>query len=124
MYQQAVGFNPGQRLLSGLNTKGNAGAFAKGQAMQAASGLNMDREQQNQQFGVQQMQQESQQRQQQSGNRAQQAQNSIQERMQQGEQANRRSVFDMGMRYDYAGLQKQRQLRLQQALLNQVARDF
>lgn len=118
----AVGFNPGSQLLSGLARK--ASPFAKGQAMQAASALNMDREQKNQEFALKQMQDESQQRQAAARNSAQQAANASQERSATGDSQARASVFDMGMGFDYASLQKRRNLNLQQALLNGMARDF
>lgn len=120
MYQQAIGFNPNS-VLSGLSKRG---PFAKGQAMQAASGLNMDREQKNQEFALKQMQDASQQRQAAARNSAQQATNASQERTRAGEMANRSSVFEMNTGFDYAGLQKRRDLNLQQALLNGMARDF
>jgi hypothetical protein len=118
----AIGFNPGSRLLSGLSRK--ASPLAKGQAMQAASALNMDREQKNQDFALKQMQDDSQQRQAASRNSAQQFANASQERMAAGAAANRSVAFDMGMGFDYAAMQKRRNLNLQQALLNGMARDF
>lgn len=120
MYQQAIGFNPNS-VLSGLSKRG---PFAKGQAMQAASGLNMDREQKNQEFALKQMQDESQQRQASARNSAQQATNASQERTRAGEMSNRAAAFDMDMGFNYAGLQKRQNLNLQQALLNGMARDF
>lgn len=124
MYSQSVGFNPGSKLLSGLSQKGSVGAYAKGQAMADAAGLGMDRESKNQQFGVQQMQQDSQLRQQGNQNKAQVAGNDSQYRMQKGGMDSRDSVFNTGMGYDYAALQKRRQTQLQQSLLNNLARDF
>jgi hypothetical protein len=124
MYEQAVGFSPSTRLLGGLTHKGDVGAYAKGQAMASASGLEMDRQQKNQQLGVQAMQQESQQRQQQSQNHAARAGNETQSRIAQGDLANRQQVFNTGMNYDYAALQKRRNLDLQQLLVNHVAREF
>ena len=124
MYSQAVGFNPSGRLLSGLSKKPDAGAFAKGKAMADASGLAMDREQKNQELGMQQMQQQSQQRQQESANSARRAGNESQERMQGAEMDNRRNTFNIGMNFDYASLRRRNQLNLQQSLLNNAARDF
>lgn len=120
MYQQAVGFSPSS-MLSGLSKRS---PFAQGQAMQAASGLGMDREKQNQEFALKQMQDDSQQRQAAARNAAQQATNASQERMRSGDLANRASTFDMGMGFDYASLQKRQQLNLQQSLLNGLAKDF
>lgn len=122
--QQAVGFGSGSRLLSGLSQKPNVSAYAKGRAMQDASGLDMDREQKNQELGVQQMNAAFQQRQQDSQNKARQSQNATDERMQAANLANRQQVFNLGMNFDYAGLQRRNQLNLQQALLNGMARDF
>lgn len=121
MYQQAVGFNPGS-LLSGLSPK--ASQFAKGQAMQAASGLNMDREQKNQDFALKQMQDDSQQRQQAARNSAQAATNASQERTQRRQMDTQRAAFDVGMQFDYDALRKRQQLQLQQTLLNGLAKDF
>jgi hypothetical protein len=118
----AIGFNPGSRLLSGLSSK--ASPMAKGLAMQDASALNMDREQKNQDLSLKQMQDESQQRLAASRNSAQKAANASQERLGAGAAQSRASVFDVGMGFDYAALQKRRSLNLQQALLNGMARDF
>jgi hypothetical protein len=121
----AGGQNPSKQLLSGLTKKtGDAGAFGKGQAMAAAAGLNMDREQKNQEFGVQQMKDDSQLRQQGNQNMAQRAGNEVDARMQKGALDSRKSVFDTGMNFDYASLRKRQQTNLQQALLNNMARDF
>jgi len=121
----ASGQNPSKQLLSGLTKKtGDAGAFGKGQAMAAAAGLNMDREQKNQEFGVQQMKDDSQLRQQGNQNMNQRAMNDVDARMQKGALDSRKSVFDTGMNFDYAALRKRRQMNLQQALLNNMARDF
>jgi hypothetical protein len=121
----AVGQNPSKQLLSGLTKKtGDAGAFGKGQAMAAAAGLNMDREQKNQEFGLQQMKDDSQLRQQGNQNMAQRAGNEVDARMQKGALASRKSVFDTSMNFDYASLRKRQQMNLQQALLNNMARDF
>lgn len=125
MYPQAVGFNPGSSLLSGLSKKGgDVGAFAKGQAMANAAGLNMDRQQQNQEMGVRQMQADSQMRQQQNQNQMRRATNGVAERVASGALASRQRVFDTGMNFDYAGLQKRQNMNLQQALLNNFARDL
>jgi hypothetical protein len=121
----AVGQNPSKQLLSGLTKKtGDAGAFGKGQAMAAAAGLNMDREKKNQEFGVQQMKEDSQLRQQGNQNMNQRALNDVDARMQKGALDSRKSVFDTGMNFDYAALRKRQQMNLQQALLNNMARDF
>ena len=119
MYGNAVGFNPSSRLLGGLSKKGSSG-----QAMAAAAGLNMDRAKQNQQLGTQQMQQQSELAQGAARNRMAALGNQSQERMQ-GEQLNhRRNLFDTQMGWQYAGLNRQRQLSMQQTLLNNLARDF
>lgn len=124
MYTQAVGFNPGSKLLSGLSKKGDVGAFAKGQAMADAAGLNMDRQKSNQDFGVEQMKQDSQLRQQGNQNMNSRALNGVQESTAKGALDSRRNVFNTGMNFDYAALQKRQQTQLQQSLLNNLARDF
>lgn len=125
MYGQSVGFNPSGSLLGGLTKKsGQVGAYGKGQAMAAAAGLNMDREQKNQDFGLQQMKDESQLRQQDSQNKAQRAGNESDARIQRGALDSRKNVFDTSMNYDYAALRKRQNMQLQQALLNNLARDF
>jgi hypothetical protein len=125
MYPQAVGFNPGSSLLSGLSKKpGDAGAFAKGQAMANAASLNMDRQQQNQEMGVRQMQADSQMRQQQNQNQTQKATNQVAERVAGGALDSRKKVFDTSMNFDYAGLRKRQNMAIQQALLNNFARDM
>lgn len=124
MYGNAVGFNPGGRLLGGLSKKGSAGQAAYGQAMAASAGLNMDRAKQNQQLGVQQMQQRSELSQGNARNRMAALGNQSQERTQQAQLDNRRSLFDTQMGWQYAGLNKQRQLAMQQTLLNNLARDI
>lgn len=120
MYAQAIGSNAGS-LLSGLRSKS---PYAKGLAMQSASELNMAREQANQKAGVQQMQTESEQRQQSNRNSAQAASNASQERTQASQLATRQSAFNIGMGFDYAALQRGQRLKLQQALINGLARDF
>lgn len=124
MYSNAVGFNPSGRLLGGLSKKGSAGQASYGQAMAAAAGLNMDRAKQNQQLGTQQMQQQSELTQGAARNRMAALGNQSQERMQGQQLDNRRNVFDTQMGWQYAGLNRQRQLSMQQTLLNNLARDF
>lgn len=124
MYRNAVGFGAGSRLLGGLSTKGAAGQSAYGQAMAAAAGLNMDRAKQNQQASVQQMQQRSDLAQSSARNRMNAYGNQSQERMKSAEMDNRLGAFETQMGWNYAGLNKQRQLNMQQALLNNLARDI
>ncbi len=124
MYGNAVGFNPSGRLLGGLSKKGPAGQSAYGQAMASAAGLNMDRAAQNQQLGMQQMQQRSELSQANARNRMAALGNQSQERMKGMEMDNRRQNFDAQMGWQYAGLNKRRQLEMQQTLLNNLARDF
>jgi len=124
MYGNAVGFNPSGRLLGGLSKKGSAGQAAYGQAMAAAAGLNMDRAKQNQQLGTQQMQQQSELAQGNARNQMAALGNQSQERMQGAQLDNRRANFDQQMNWQYAGLNRQRQLSMRQTLLNNLARDF
>lgn len=53
MYSASPASN--KQMLSGLRPKGNAGTAAYGMAMAGASESNMNRQKQNQQFGMQQM---------------------------------------------------------------------
>lgn len=124
MYANAVGQKPGNSVLSGLRGKGDAGAFAKAQGMSAAAGLNLDAANQNQQFGLQQMQDDSSLRQKDSQNKSQRADNESQGRMMKGALDSRKSVFDTNMAFDYAGLRKRRDLQIQQALLNTMTREM
>ena len=125
MYAQGGGSNPSAGILGGLTKKsGAAGAYGKGLGMAAAAGLNMEREQKNQEFGLQQMKDESQLRQQGNQNMAQRAGNDSEARLQKGALASRKNVFDTSMNYDYAALQKRKNMQLQQSLLNNIARDF
>lgn len=110
-------------MLSGLRAPGKAAPYAKGLAMQAAAGLNMDRAKQDQQLGVQQMQADSQDRLASARNNAERLGNDSRARMQAAGLASRKSIFDAGLKFDYAGLQKNNQLRWQQALLNYAAGD-
>lgn len=107
-------------MLAGLKRSGDVGAFAKGQGMAAAAGLNLESANQKQQLGVQQMQDDSRLRQQDSQNKAQRAENDSQSRMMKGALDSRKSVFDANMAFDYAGLRKRQGLQIQQALLNSV----
>jgi hypothetical protein len=92
--------------------------------MAAAAGLNLEAANQNQQFGLQQMQDESSLRQKDSQNKSQRAENESQGRMMKGALASRKNVFDTSMNFDYAGLRKRQGLQIQQALLNNLAREF
>ena len=98
--------------------------FPVGKAMAAQAGLGLDQASKDQEFGVQQMQADSQLRQQENQNKAQRAGNESEARMQKGALDSRRTVFDTSMNFDYAALQKRRQMQLKQSLLNSVARDF
>lgn len=110
-------------LLSGLRDP-NVAAFAKGQAMAGQAALGMERAKGAQDLGVQKMQQDSQLRQQESQNKGARASNESRERIDEGGLSNRASVFNTGMAYDYAGLQKRNQVAFKQALINGMARDF
>jgi hypothetical protein len=124
MYAQSVGFNPGRGLLSGLSKKGDVGAFSKGLAMRDAASLGMERDQQNQDAGVKQMQQSSQLRQQSATNASRRAENEAQESTRASNLSNRRQVFDIGLNYDYSALRRRQQNQLQQTILNGLAREF
>ena len=92
--------------------------------MAAAAGLNLEAENQNQQFGLQQMQDESSMRQKDSQNKSQRAENESQGRMMKGALDSRKNVFDTSMNFDYASLRKRQQMNLQQALLNNFAKEL
>jgi hypothetical protein len=120
----AVGFNPGQGILGGLRQKGPTAQLGKGLAMQNAAGANMEREKQNQQLGVQQMQADSQDRLAQARNQAEQDSNAARERTQRSGLESRYGASQIGLGYDYAGLQKRNSLRWQQALLGNLTGDM
>lgn len=108
-------------VLAGLSSKS---PFAKGLAMQSQADLGMSREHSNYQLAMQRMQDNSQLRQQQSRNMAQGAVNASQERTARGAMGARKGVFDTDMAYNYAGMNRGRQLRFQQGLLNNLAGEF
>lgn len=122
--QYSGGFNAGGRLLGGLSQKPNVAAYAKGKAMSSAAGLGMQAASNDQQMATTQMQEDSQQRLQQAGNAANRAGNETQARIQQGNLANRKSVFDTGMAYDFAQQQKKKAMDFRQMLFNGLTRDF
>jgi hypothetical protein len=120
----AVQAKPAGGLLGGLSKNPNVSAYAKGRQMENAAALGFENAQRSQKADVDQMQQESSQRQLRSSNAASQAANQSQERIAASNANTRSSVFDTSMGFDYAALQKRRNLDLQQALLNGVARSF
>lgn len=124
MYQSPAGATPGKSVLAGLRPSGDVGAFAKGQSMAGMAGVNLDRAQNTQQAGVQQMQADSSLRRQQNQNQAQRAENEVQEGMAKGALQSRQNVFNTGMNFDYAGLRKRQQMNIRQALLNQAVGDI
>jgi hypothetical protein len=115
---------PKPSLLSGLGSNRDVAAYGKSRAFGAAAEMGMDRAQKQQEMGVSQMQEDSQQRQRQAQNYTSRAGNEAQERVGQSNLDTRRSVFNIGMGFDYGALQRRRQLNLQQALLNSAAKDF
>jgi hypothetical protein len=115
---------PKKSLLSGLAPDRNVSAFTKGQQMQNAATMGMDRAQKQQEMDVSQMQEDAQQRQRTAQNYTTRAGNEAQERTAGATLDNRRNVFDLGMNFGYAGLQRRNQLNLQQALLSGAARNF
>ena len=115
---------PSGGLLSGLSKNPNVSAFARGSQMARRADLGMGRAQKQQQVGVDQMQQDSQQRQQTAQNYASRAGNEAQERTAGRQLDNQRTVFDLGMKYNYAQANAQKQNSFQQALLNTVARGY
>jgi hypothetical protein len=124
MYANATGFNPQHSLLGGLSTKGNVGAFAKGQAYQSGAGMNMEREKQYQQFGLEQMNQQHDLRTQQNQLSAHRAGHQTEEQLATEGLQNRKDVFNTGMQYDYAQMYKQRHMQLLNSLIAHSAREF
>lgn len=124
MYQQAVGFSPSKSLLSGLSRKGDAGAYGKGLGMQAAADLNLARDQQNQKFATQQMEDASRQRMADAQTKAQGAENAVRERSAAGEVNARHQAFTAGEMFDYEALRRRPALNLRQSLISGIARDF
>ena len=114
----------GKSVLSGLTGNPNVKAFGKARGMEASAGLGMEQAQQDQKYGLAQMQADSQSRQQEAANRTMRATNETQEQAQAGDLRNRMGVFNTGMAFNYANLQRQRQLAIQQTLLNGLARNF
>ena len=123
MYGNAVGSNARQSVLSGLPTKGEAGAYAKGMGMAGAAGLRLDNQAANQEFGTKQMSVDSQLRQKGNENSTRKAMNGIDQRVKQGGLTSRRGVFNTGMDFSYAQLRKNQQNRVQQALLGGLMQD-
>lgn len=126
MYKQAVGFNPGKGLLSGLKggRKSAAGQMAYGQAMAGAADMNLAREKQNADFGMQQMESEQGLRQAKARNNAQRQASDSAYRTSQAEAQNRQQVFNTNMGFSYDQLRKRQKMNLRQSLLNQVSRSF
>ena len=120
----AVGFNPQPSLLGGLSSKGNVGAYGRGLAYQNAASQGMAAQQKNQQFGVEQMQQQSALRQRENQNNAERSMHGADEKMQGQQLQNRNAVFNTGMNYDYAQMNKQRQTQLLNTLISSAAREF
>lgn len=114
---------PKKSLLSGLGSP-DVSAFAKGRAMGGAAENSMTAAQQRQEMQVDQANADSQRNQRQAQVNASRLGNEAQERMGQNSLATRQNVFNIGMNFDYAALQRRRQMNLQQALLQGAARDF
>jgi hypothetical protein len=125
VYSSAVGFSPGRSVLSGLQgKKGSAGQLAYGQGMAAAAGLGLEREQQNQQAGLRQMNQQFQLARQGEGNKARSAGNQISEQASRDQRQGQNSVFNTNMNYSYRQLAKRKWMEPRQALLNAFARSM
>ena len=121
-YGQAIGFGGG--LLSGLRPGGTpAQSAAYGMAMQGDANMALNRANENMAFQQQQAQNESQQRMASNQNKAQRAGDESQERLQRGSLANRQKLFNIGQRFGYAQLGKQRQTNIQQSVLNGLAQE-
>lgn len=120
MYGQSVGFGAGS-VLGGLRSQS---PYARGMAMQSAAGFGMARQQENQRLGLGQMQAESAQRQQQQRNTAQSSMNRTNEGVAAANLSAQNAAFNASLGSDYASMQKQRNLKMQQALLGGLASEF
>ncbi len=120
----STGYSAGGRLLGGLSKNPNVAAFGKAKAMSSAAGLGMQKASDDQSMALDQMQEDSQQRMRQAGNAATRASNESQQRIQEGNLNNRRSVFDMGMSYDYASQRRKKDMDFRQMLFDGLTRDF
>lgn len=116
------GFSPQKSVLGGLGRKGNAGAAAYGQAMAGASGLEMDRQAQDQKLGMSQMQQGFDMDRQKGRQNTEGTTNRMRELTQSEEALNRQQVFDTNINYQYGQLAKQRDMKKRQTALNVFAR--
>jgi hypothetical protein len=120
-YSQAIGFAPGG-LLAGLRPGSTpAQQAAYGAGMSDIAGMGLQRAQENQAASTDQMQNESQQRMAGNQNRAQRSSNESEERMGRGSLANRQKLFNITQRFGYAAMNKQRQMRMKQGVLEGLA---
>jgi len=114
---------PKKSLLSGLGSP-DVSAFAKGRSMGGAAENAMNAAQQRQEMAVDSANSESQRNQRSAQNMASRFGNQMQESVGQSNLDTRKNVFGIGMDYDYAALQRRRQINLKHALIQGVARDF
>jgi len=117
--RNAVGFNPGQSLLKGLR-----GTSGYGQAMAAASQMNLEADKANKGHQLKQMESDTQQRQAAARNNAQQQQAAIGRKTQANQINHKKRMSDMNNRMGYQQLNKKKGLEKKQTVLNYLARDL
>jgi len=118
MLRTAVGFNPGQSLLSGLR-----GTQGYGKAMAAASKMNLDADKANKAHMLKQEESDSQQRQQKARQNAQHQQNAIQNQAKASQLAGEKGLMNIQNSHGYAQLRKRKRINQQQTVLNHLASD-
>jgi len=118
----SVGFSPKNSVLGGLKKQGRAGAAAYGQAMAGAAGLEMDKQAQDQQLGLQKMRQDMSIQQQKARQNAEGTTNRMREQTMSEQLGNRAKVFDTSMNYGYRQMARQKHMRKRQAALDIFAR--
>ena len=117
--RNAVGFNPGESLLRGLR-----GTSGYGEAMAAASQMNMEADKANKGHQLKQMESATQQRQAAARNNAQQQQAAMGRKTQENQINHKKRMSDMNNRMGYRQLNKKKGLEKKQTVLNHLARDL
>ena len=119
MTRNAVGFNPGQSLLKGLR-----GTSGYGQAMAAASQMNLEADKANKGHQLKQMESENQQTQAIAQNNARKQTAAINRQTQGQQMTHQRQMSDFNTRNSYAQLNKRKGLEKKQTVLNHLAKDL
>lgn len=118
MSYNAVGFNPGRSVMRGL-----AGTSAYGKAMAGAAQMNLEADKANSGFALEQEKVGSEQRMQAAQTSARKQADSAERATQQLGLGSRQKNMRMGNRYDYAKLNKRKQLDKQQTVLGHLLGD-